>query len=110
MISRAAALGLVTLMVGLAGTVTARADDGFYGDHHPIARKIADVRRDEARLQQLQRRRGFEAREGDWGHVRALDHQISDLRGHIAHDRREIHRDFDRDHRDADRDRDADRF
>ena len=94
-ISWTTVLGVATLVVGMMGATPARADDDDYGrrDGHHIYSDIADVRRDEARLRDLQSQRRYEARERDWDRVRALDRQIDDLRWHIAHDRRDIHHD-----------------
>jgi hypothetical protein len=92
------------MFLGVMGATTARADNDDYArrDGHHIYMDIKDVRRDEARLRDLERQRDRERREHDWGQVRLLDRRIADLRWHIDHDRREIHRDIDHYHHDRD--------
>jgi hypothetical protein len=103
LVARTAVMGgMAALLFALAGAGPVRADDDYYArrDDHHIYRDVADVRRDEARLRDLERRRAEERRERDWDHVRRLDRQITDLRWHIDHDRRDIRRDIDHARRD----------
>jgi len=91
-----AALGLSALMFGLAGTTSARADTwDNYGKGH-VYREIADVRRDERILRELQAEHDEARRCHDWRRMHDLDRRISDLRRHINEDRRDIRRDLDR--------------
>lgn len=102
----AVALGLSSVLIGLAGLTPARADDddygrGNYGRTH-IRQDIADIRRDENRLRDLERRRDWQARRHNWDAVHDTDRQIQQLRWHIAHDRRDVHQDIRRTRRDRD--------
>ncbi len=92
--------GAATLAIGMMGAIPARADDDDYArrDNHHIYREIREVRRDEARLHDLQRERREAEHARDWDRVHRLDRRIADLRWHIDHDRREIRRGVDREH------------
>jgi hypothetical protein len=99
----AATLGISALFLGFAGATPAHADDwDHYGSGH-IYRDIADVRRDERLLRDLQFRHDEARRHHDWDRMHALDRRIAYLRRHIEHDRRDIREDI---HRRRDRDRD----
>jgi hypothetical protein len=103
----AAAIGVSALLLGVAGAAPAHADSwDSYGRNH-VYRDVADVRRDESRLRDLQFRHDEARRHHDWDRMHALDRQIADLRRHIDHDRREIRdeRRADNRYRDNDRNR-----
>ncbi len=98
----AATFGLAAVLGGSVSLVPAQAQD-FH-----VRYDIADVRRDERRLDDLILQRHREADRHDWRDVERLDHQIADLRRHIDLDRRDIHADVRHDdhvYRDHDRDR-----
>jgi hypothetical protein len=96
----AATFGFSALLIGLAAAAPARADDfDRYGRNH-VYRDIADVRRDEALLRDLQYQHDEARRCHDWSRMHAIDRQIADLRCHIDEDRRDIHRDVNRDRAD----------
>lgn len=98
----AATIGISALLMGLSGAAPARADDWeSYGRSH-VYREIADVRRDERLLRNLQAEHDEARRCHDWPRMHALDRRIADLRRHIEHDRRDIHEDI-RATRDRDR-------
>ncbi len=110
----AATLGISALFLGFAGATPAHADDwDSYGRGH-IYRDIADVRRDERILRDLQDRHDEARRRHDWNRMHALDRRIDDLRRHINNDRRDIRQDInrrrDRDRNDRTRYRDYDRY
>ena len=89
----AATLGLSALFMGLSGATPAMADDWeHYGRGH-IYRDIADVRRDERILADLQARHDEARRHHDWPRMHELDRRIDALRRHIREDRRDIRRD-----------------
>jgi hypothetical protein len=99
----AATVGLSALLMGLAGAAPARADayDG-YGRGH-VYREVADVRRDEARLRDLQDEHDEARRCHDWRRMHDLDRRIDDLRRHINEDRRDIRQDVRHDRYRSDR-------
>jgi hypothetical protein len=99
---------LSALMMGPLGTARANADDWEgYGRGH-VYRDIADVRRDERILRNLQAEHDEARRCHDWSRMHALDRRIDDLRRHIDSDRRDIRRDVNRDrYRDSDYRRDS---
>ena len=86
----AATFGLSALLVGLAGATPARADSwDDYGRNH-VYSDIADVRRDERTLRDLQAEHDEARRCHDWNRMHALDRRIAALRRHINDDRRDI--------------------
>jgi hypothetical protein len=93
----AATLGLSALFMSSLGVTKANADDWErYGRGH-IYRDVADVRRDERILRNLQAEHDEARRCHDWPRMHALDRRIDDLRRHIDEDRRDIRRDVNRD-------------
>lgn len=98
----ASALGLAAVLGGLVSIVPAQAQD------YHVRRDIADVRRDERKLDDLYNRRQREVDRRDWRDVRRIDREIAELRRHINEDRRDIRGDVRRDdnyYRDYNRDR-----
>lgn len=102
----AAGLSLLGLLIGLAGVAPAQADDFRWRDgqeRHHIRRDIAEIRRDERRLEELERLRDRQVRRRDWREVRETEWRIRILRRQIAEARAELRRDMRRNHRDRDR-------
>ena len=105
----AATLGASALFLGLAGATPTRADGWeSYGRNH-IYRDIADVRRDERLLRQLQAEHDEARRCHDWPRMHAMDRRIDALRRHIDEDRRDIREDISRNRDSNDRNR-SDRY
>lgn len=103
-----AAVALSGVLIGIVGLTPARADRSDYQRDH-IYHDIADVRRDESMLRDLEDRRDEARRCHRYEEARSLDFRIRELRIHISDDRRDIHHDIDRARRDRDRD-DRDRY
>ncbi|HLJ54900.1 MAG TPA: hypothetical protein VKT77_07640 [Chthonomonadaceae bacterium] len=85
--------GLAAVLLGGIGASAARADDWeSYGRNH-IYRDIADIRRDQRILRDLQARHDEARRNHDWPRMHELDRKIAALRRHIESDRRDLHAD-----------------
>lgn len=89
-LSLAATIGLAAVFASLTGAAPARADDWDHNGRGHVYRDIADIRRDERLLQELQARHDEARHYHDWPRMHAMDRRIADLRRHIEHDRREI--------------------
>ncbi|HLJ55703.1 MAG TPA: hypothetical protein VKT77_11745 [Chthonomonadaceae bacterium] len=89
-----ATMGLSALLLGFAGSAPSRADDfDTYPKDH-VYREIADVRRDERELRDLQERHDEARRLHDWPRMHEMDRRIADLKWHLRHDRRELRSDL----------------
>lgn len=87
-----AALGAGAVLFGIGIATPARAAD-WWGDHR---RDVRQLRRDEDRLADLQRRRDVAERHHDWRAVRRLDHDIANVRRDIERERREMRDEYHR--------------
>src|SRR5438105_13804703 len=87
-------LSLIASCGSVIGLSAARAQDWDDGNGRQHTRRDKqDIRRDQARLRDLERRHREESREGDWREARALDRQIDQLSWHIERDRQDVRRD-----------------